>query len=64
MTTLREVVLARPRQRSELLFALLDFITFADRPDLSKAALETAKEWYHLEGVRTDGRVGDDDDHY
>uniref|UniRef100_A0A914WJ65 Symplekin/Pta1 N-terminal domain-containing protein n=1 Tax=Plectus sambesii TaxID=2011161 RepID=A0A914WJ65_9BILA len=53
MTTLREMILTRPRQRSELLCVLLDF-SYYERPDLKTQSLETAKELFQLDWIRPD----------
>lgn len=56
MTTLREMILTRPRQRSELLCVLLDF-SYYERPDLKTQSLETAKELFQLDWIRPDVKV-------
>uniref|UniRef100_A0A915PBS0 Symplekin n=1 Tax=Setaria digitata TaxID=48799 RepID=A0A915PBS0_9BILA len=43
MTTLRELILTRARQRNELLCILLDF-SYSDRNDVRTQSVETAKE--------------------
>lgn len=45
LTTLREMILTRPRQRNELLYALLDFTCY-EKSDLRQQSLEIAKELY------------------
>ncbi|KAL3985802.1 hypothetical protein ACH3XW_40140 [Acanthocheilonema viteae] len=55
MTTLRELILTRARQRNELLCILLDF-SFSDRVDVRTQSVETAKELYQIDYVRGDVR--------
>jgi hypothetical protein len=56
MTTLREMILTRPRQRGELLCILLDF-SYYERSDLKAQSLETAKELFQFEAIRPDVKV-------
>lgn len=51
MTTLRELILTRARQRNELLCILLDF-SYSDRADVRTQSVETAKELYQIDYVR------------
>ncbi|VDK78043.1 unnamed protein product [Litomosoides sigmodontis] len=55
MTTLRELILTRARQRNELLCILLDF-SYSDRADVRTQSVETAKELYQIDYVRGDVR--------
>lgn len=55
MTTLRELILTRARQRNELLCILLDF-SYNDRADVRTQSVETAKELYQIDYVRGDVR--------
>ncbi|VDK56856.1 unnamed protein product [Gongylonema pulchrum] len=55
MTTLRELILTRTRQRNELLCILLDF-SYSDQPEVRKQSIETAKELYQIDYVREDVR--------
>ncbi|EFO27641.2 symplekin [Loa loa] len=55
MTTLRELILTRARQRNELLCILLDF-SYSDRADVRTQSIETAKELYQIDYVRGDVR--------
>lgn len=51
MTTLRELILTRARQRNELLCILLDF-SYSDRSEVRTQSVETAKELYQIDYVR------------
>lgn len=51
MTTLRELILTRARQRNELLCILLDF-SYNDKLDVRTQSVETAKELYQIDYVR------------
>lgn len=51
MTTLRELILTRVRQRNELLCILLDF-SYSDRADVRTQSVETAKELYQIDYVK------------
>ncbi|KAM3716869.1 Symplekin [Dirofilaria immitis] len=55
MTTLRELILTRARQRNELLCILLDF-SYSDRADVRTQSVETAKELYQIDYVKEDVR--------
>ncbi|MFH4977060.1 hypothetical protein AB6A40_003769 [Gnathostoma spinigerum] len=55
MTTLRELVMTRSRQRNELLCLLLDF-AYSDRSDVRNQSIETARELYQLDYMRNDVR--------
>uniref|UniRef100_A0A0R3RPZ9 DUF3453 domain-containing protein n=1 Tax=Elaeophora elaphi TaxID=1147741 RepID=A0A0R3RPZ9_9BILA len=55
MTTLRELILTRARQRNELLCILLDF-SYSDRADVRTQSVETAKELYQIDYVKGDVR--------
>ncbi|VDD86123.1 unnamed protein product [Enterobius vermicularis] len=55
MTTLRELILTRTRQRFELLSLLLDF-SYSSRNDVRFESVEIAKELYQISYVRKDVR--------
>uniref|UniRef100_A0A914ZJU9 Symplekin n=2 Tax=Parascaris univalens TaxID=6257 RepID=A0A914ZJU9_PARUN len=55
MTTLRELIMTRARQRNELLCLLLDF-SYSERNDVRTQSVETAKELYQIPYVRGDVR--------
>ncbi|KAI1712308.1 symplekin [Ditylenchus destructor] len=55
MTTLRELILTRARQRNELLKLLLEFSYF-ERSDIRDQSVKTAKELYQIDYIRNDVR--------
>ncbi|VDK54206.1 unnamed protein product [Anisakis simplex] len=55
MTTLRELILTRARQRNELLCLLLEF-SYSERNDVRTQSVETAKELYQIPYVKNDVR--------
>uniref|UniRef100_A0A915DFV1 Uncharacterized protein n=1 Tax=Ditylenchus dipsaci TaxID=166011 RepID=A0A915DFV1_9BILA len=55
MTTLRELILTRARQRKELLKLLLEFSYF-ERNDIKEHCVRTAKELYQIDYIRNDVR--------
>lgn len=55
MTTLRELILTRARQRNELLCLLLDF-SYSDKAEVRTESVETAKELYQIDYIRNDVR--------
>lgn len=55
ITTLRELILTRARQREELLQLLIEFSYF-ERTDLKEHCVKTVKELYQLDFLRADVR--------
>ena len=53
MTTLRELILTRTRQRRDLLRLLLEF-SYYERNDIREHSVKTAKELYQIDFVRPD----------
>lgn len=56
LTTLKEMILTRPKQRNELLRALLDFTCY-ERQELRHHSLEIAKELYSNPAIRENVKV-------
>ncbi|KAH7694411.1 Symplekin, partial [Aphelenchoides avenae] len=56
MTTLRELILTRARQRNELLKLLLEF-SYSERADIKEHCVKTAKELYQIDYIRDDVRA-------